>query len=107
MSDDSDLCKCIWPNDLLMQRLLSILRLTQNYCTDNECFSFSRLPGPPPVQPSSNFFMTCLFFAFIVLMYIIRPRSLRHASLRSNVAKNRNDISGSSDDPPTPPPTGN
>lgn len=54
---------------------------------------FILVPGPLPVQPSSNFFMTCLFLAFIFLMYIIRPRSLRRASLRSNVAKNRGDIS--------------
>ncbi|KAF7395919.1 hypothetical protein HZH68_009969 [Vespula germanica] len=84
--------------------------------TMNVLASQGVVPGPLPVQPSTNFFMTCLFFAFIVLMYIIRPRSLRRASLRSNVVKNRDDISvsgsvsinkGPSDDPPTPPPTGN
>ncbi|KAL2715529.1 small integral membrane protein 14 [Vespula squamosa] len=74
------------------------------------------VPGPDPVQPSNNFFMTCLFFAFVVLMYVIRPRSLRRASLRSNVVKNRDDASvsdsvyinkGSNDDPPAPPTTAN
>lgn len=107
MSDDFDPCEYFWNNELLVQRLLYILRQTQNFCSDTECFSFSRLPGPPPVESSSNFFLTCLFFAFMVVMYITRPRSLRRPQLESNVTKNRDNISGSNDDLPPPPPAGN
>ncbi|KAK2576330.1 hypothetical protein KPH14_005691 [Odynerus spinipes] len=107
MCDDFNLCECINADELLVQRLLSILRQTQHYCSDNECFGVSRLPGSLPVQPSSNVFMTCLFVAFIFLMYIIRPRSLRQASMQNNAAKTLDDVSGSSNDPPPPPPTGN
>lgn len=45
------------------------------------------MPGPQEVPPSTNFFMTCLIIAFAVLMYALRPNSLRQ--LRNNTAKDR------------------
>ncbi|XP_033208771.1 small integral membrane protein 14 [Belonocnema kinseyi] len=105
MDDEGfDPCECMWNHDMAMQRLLSILRQTQAYCTDNECLSVSRLPGPSST-PSNNFFMMFLMFGMFILMYALRPRSLRSKNKEDMKAK-RNQPD-SNDDPPTPPPTVN
>jgi len=95
-----DPCECMW-NHISMQNLLSILRQSQDYCSDTECFSVSRIPGPQnSVQEPSDFLFTCLMIGFVVLLYAFRPRSLRQ-SIR-NVTKSNNEP-GSHDDPPSPP----
>ena len=40
-----DPCECIFNHEMAMRRLLSLLRSSQSYCTDNECFQ-DGLPGP-------------------------------------------------------------
>ena len=104
MADEGfDLCEYM-RSEFAMQRLLLILRQSQNYCTDNECFSMSRLPGPRDTSSSSNFFMTTLLIiGFAVLMYVLRPNSLRQ--LTNNTAKDRDNERDSNGDPPVPPPT--
>ena len=38
MSDGGfDPCECIFNHEMAMRRLLSLLRQSQSYCTDNEC----------------------------------------------------------------------
>ena len=32
-----DPCECIFNHEMAMRRLLSLLRQSQSYCTDNEC----------------------------------------------------------------------
>jgi hypothetical protein len=32
-----DPCECIFSHEMAMRRLLSLLRQSQSYCTDNEC----------------------------------------------------------------------
>ncbi|XP_076755262.1 small integral membrane protein 14 isoform X2 [Xylocopa sonorina] len=104
MDDEGlDLCECIWNHELAMQHLLFILRRSQSYCTDNECFNVSRLPGPQDISSSSNFLMTCLIIAFVVLMYAFRPNSLRQ--LRNDTTKDRDNERDSNDGPSAPPPT--
>ncbi|XP_066595482.1 small integral membrane protein 14 [Prorops nasuta] len=99
MSDNNfNPCECIWYNEVIMQRLLSILRQTQGYCTDNECFSISRLPGPQE-SPTQNFFLFFLVLTFIALMYAFRPNSLR-SSNSLKFQENNHDTSG---DPPAGP----
>ncbi|XP_043512433.1 small integral membrane protein 14 [Frieseomelitta varia] len=109
MADErSDLCECIWSHEFAMQRLLSILRQSQSYCTDNECFSISQLPGPRDDPLPSNFFMTILLvIAFAILMYAFRPNSLRSNSRQSSndTVKDRDNERDSNNDPPAPPPT--
>lgn len=104
MADEGfDMCEYMW-SEFAMQRLLLILRQNQNYCTDNECFSMSRLPGPRDTSSSSNFFMTTLLIiGFAVLMYVLRPNSFRQ--LTNNTAKDRDNERDSNGDPPVPPPT--
>lgn len=74
MSDEFDGCECIWSHELAMRRLLSILRNGQSYCTDNECID---LPNAPNQGASDNFFMLMLFMIFAVILYVMRPASLR------------------------------
>ena len=33
-----DPCECIFNHEMAMRRLLSLLRSSQSYCNDNECF---------------------------------------------------------------------
>ncbi|KOC67186.1 hypothetical protein WH47_11843 [Habropoda laboriosa] len=64
----------------------------------------SRLPLSPETSSSSNFLMTFLIIAFALIMYVLRPNSLRQ--LRTNTAKDRdNERDSNGDHPPAPPPT--
>ncbi|CAK9809841.1 Small integral membrane protein 14 [Anthophora plagiata] len=104
MADEAfDSCECIWNHELAM-KLLSILRQSQSYCTDSECLSMSRLPLSHETSSSSNFLLTCLIIAFAVIMYVLRPNSLRRT--RTNTVKDQNNERDSNgDNPPAPPPT--
>ncbi|XP_011502044.1 PREDICTED: small integral membrane protein 14 [Ceratosolen solmsi marchali] len=104
MSDEDegfDLCACMWNHDLAMQRLLSILRQSQAYCTDNECLTMSRLPDPANISNDSRFMMVCLFAIFGMLLYALRPNSLRQL----DSTKARDSDPDSDGEPPMPPPT--
>ncbi|XP_032688331.1 small integral membrane protein 14-like [Odontomachus brunneus] len=103
MSDEGfDLCGCM-QRHLSIQQLLSILRQSQDYCTDTECFNVSRLPEPQVVQETPIFFLNiCLIFGALILMYAFRPRSLQQLS--SDVIKRRSNEPGSRHDPPSSPP---
>ena len=39
-----DPCECIFSHEMAMRRLLSLLRQSQNYCTDNECIQVPKMP---------------------------------------------------------------
>ncbi|RLU26865.1 hypothetical protein DMN91_000663 [Ooceraea biroi] len=104
MSDECDPCEYMW-NYLSMQHLLSILRRSQDYCSDTECFSVSRIPGPQaPVREPSDFLFTCIILTVIVLMYAFRTR-LTSPQSSGHTVKNYNEP-GSQNGPPSPP-TGN
>ncbi|KAL7302969.1 small integral membrane protein 14 isoform X2 [Trichogramma pretiosum] len=109
MSDDGnggmDPCACIWSQDLVMQRLLSFLRQSQDYCSDTECWSLSRLPGPAvdsDNSESNDFFMLCFFTIIGLLLYAFRPQSAR--KLDKEFANRNSDFDG---EPPVPPPSVN
>ncbi|MEE6462225.1 hypothetical protein FKM82_001525 [Ascaphus truei] len=36
--DNYDPCECICSHDYAMRRLINLLRQSQSYCTDTECF---------------------------------------------------------------------
>ena len=38
-----DPCECIFNHEMAMRRLLSLLRQSQSYCTDNECVQVRRI----------------------------------------------------------------
>jgi hypothetical protein len=102
--DDFNPCACMWNHDLAMQRLLSILRQSQAYCTDNECLTVSRLPGPGNASSESDFMMVCLFAIVGMLLYALRPKSLRQSE---DGAKSRDSDPGFDGEPPLPPPAVN
>ncbi|XP_012277892.1 small integral membrane protein 14 [Orussus abietinus] len=101
MSDEgSDLCEClIWSYEVAMQRFLSILRETQAYCSDTECFSLPSLPGPNDTSSSSNLVMMMMMVGMAGLLYVLRPASLRQIE----DSKPRSHGPGSNNGPPTPP----
>ncbi|XP_011307253.1 small integral membrane protein 14 [Fopius arisanus] len=100
MGDEKfDMCEYVWNYDA-MQRLISLLRQSQAYCTDNECLNFARLPGPPTNQPSSDFLFMSLAVMTILLLYVLRPNSLK----QNSDEKSRHNPSRRNDDPPAPPP---
>ncbi|KAL6265073.1 hypothetical protein P5V15_005164 [Pogonomyrmex californicus] len=104
MSDEGfDPCECML-NQMSMQHLLSIIRQSQDYCSDTECFSLSRLPLGPQTniqREHSPFLFTWLIIGFILFLFIFRPNSLRQST--RNVIKTRNEPDSHSDDPPSPP----
>lgn len=103
MSDEGmDPCECIWSHEMAMRRLVSLLRQSQSYCTDNECLQ--ELPGSLPAsQGTENNFMLMVICWMIVVMFlfIMRPKSLRNS--KDKPRDHGNDANGSF--PPPPPPT--
>jgi len=95
-----DPCECVWGHEMAMRRLLSLLRQSQAYCTDTECFQ--NVIGPQGQSLDSSFLMMSLLFAFALLMFYMRPRSSSLAEGPSKPAHGDNDFNGF---PPTPPPT--
>ncbi|XP_059484328.1 small integral membrane protein 14 [Neocloeon triangulifer] len=101
--DGFDPCECIWNHEMAMRRLLSILRQGQSYCTDNECAD--ELPGltGPQTAGGNNgglFLMMMCWVLLAVVLYLMRPGSLRRSALDS---KSNNDNSGQHDHPPPGP----
>ncbi|EEB12394.1 conserved hypothetical protein [Pediculus humanus corporis] len=97
-----DPCECIWNHNMAMRRLLSILRQSQAYCTDNECLN--ELPGSNIDSPEQNFFFVAAFwFLIAMLLYFLRPNTFRRRE--DDILKlrnNENDSSDNSSDPPPP-----
>jgi len=63
---------------MAMRRLLSLLRSSQAYCTDNECLQ-DGLPGPEnPAGADSGFMMFAMVWMMMAfVMYMLRPQSMR------------------------------
>lgn len=74
-----DPCECIFSHEMAMRRLISLLRNSQSYCTDNECLQ--DMPGPQGGggQGEMNFFLMAAAWVVIALvMFLLRPASLRN-----------------------------
>ncbi|XP_014211202.1 uncharacterized protein LOC106641321 [Copidosoma floridanum] len=100
MSDSGEfnLCACI----------LSQLRATvsQEICTETECYTPDSLPGPgndAPVDPN-NFMMFFMVAMIGMFLYMLRPKSLRMIGGNGKGADSDSDFSG---EPPFPPPAVN
>lgn len=91
-----DPCECICSHEGAMRRLISLLRSSQSYCTDNQCLQ--ELPGPQSTDNGTEGFsmmyvmMVWMFIAF--LLYLFRPQTLRQGG----------DKRTADDRPPPPPP---
>ncbi|XP_018319678.1 small integral membrane protein 14 [Agrilus planipennis] len=90
-----DPCECIG-HEMAMRRLLNLLRQTQSYCTNSECFQDVVSPGNP--NQDNSFILFGLFLAFATLMYFLRPRNTLERSIKPST---NNDHDGSP--PPNPP----
>ena len=64
-----------------MRRLLSLLRSSQTYCTDNECLQ-DGLPGPGQTDGTSDNFMMMMigWMLMAAVMFFLRPNSMRNNS---------------------------
>ena len=77
-----DPCECIFNHEMAMRRLLSLLRSSQTYCTDNECLQ-DGLPGPGQTDGTSDNFMMMMigWMMMAMIMYFMRPQSMRNNNL--------------------------
>jgi len=72
-----DPCECIFNHEMAMRRLLSLLRQSQSYCTDNECAQ-DGLPGPTEGNGDNTFFMMAMAWVVLAMfLYLFRPSALR------------------------------
>ncbi|KAG7169614.1 small integral membrane protein 14-like [Homarus americanus] len=95
-----DPCECIWSHEMAMRRLLSLLRQSQSYCTDTECYN--EFPRPTPTQDVSSdgmMFMAMMWALLAVALFFMRPSSLR--SNPDAKPANSNQDGGSPPAPPT------
>jgi len=70
-----DPCECIFSQEFALRRLLSLLRNSQSYCTDNECYQ-DQLPGPLPSSSSNDFSMWLFTIAWVIVaavLFMMRP----------------------------------
>ncbi|KAE8629401.1 hypothetical protein XENTR_v10000480 [Xenopus tropicalis] len=95
-----DPCECICSHEHAMRRLINLLRQSQSYCTDNECFQ--ELPGPNS-STDGGFNIAMIAMAWLVIgvtLYLLRPRSLRG---NGPSAKPNSPHSNQGPEPPAPP----
>ncbi|XP_063719297.1 small integral membrane protein 14-like [Symsagittifera roscoffensis] len=98
-----DPCECVYSYEGAMRRLVSLLRESQNFCTDTECLQ--ELPGPeagsaPADQGMSFFMMAMMWMLVATVLFLIRPRSLRRSKDEKPGPSSR--PSGGSSDHPGP-----
>ncbi|CRK96199.1 CLUMA_CG009626, isoform B [Clunio marinus] len=106
MSDDQDSydpCECVFSHEFAMRRLLNLLRHGQSECTDYECRDLVT-PQTVTVSPSSdssdNFTFMIFMMIAAVILYLIRPNSLRRRDEGLNKTS-RDDHPSRDDQPPT------
>ncbi|CAJ1052128.1 small integral membrane protein 14 [Xyrichtys novacula] len=97
-----DPCECICNHEYAMRRLINLLRNSQSYCTDTECFQ--ELPGPSgPVGGGGELTLPMIMMGWMVLaliLYLLRPSSLRGPS---QTAKPSGPHNSDRREPPPPP----
>uniref|UniRef100_A0A0A1X4S7 Small integral membrane protein 14 n=1 Tax=Zeugodacus cucurbitae TaxID=28588 RepID=A0A0A1X4S7_ZEUCU len=107
MGDEFDGCECVWSHEYAMQRLLAMIRQSQNQCTDTECVDISgrmreSTTTGTDLNEGSNFTMVTMFMIFAVLMYLIRPESIM--KLTNTKRRSRGQDPNGGLPPPPPPP---
>ncbi|XP_068134566.1 small integral membrane protein 14 [Hyperolius riggenbachi] len=95
-----DPCECVCSYNYAMRRLINLLRQSQSYCTDTECFQ--EMPGPNS-SSDAGFSIAMIAMAWLVIgftLYLLRPRSLRGARAAGKPTGPHN---GPGREPPAPP----
>lgn len=99
-----DPCECVWNHEGAMQRLLNMLRNSQNQCSDTECFQ--NPPGPTGIPgDGGGYNMMMVMFGWLVVataLFLLRPQSLRRVTGDQKPSRNGHD----QDDNNSPPPPG-
>jgi len=72
-----DPCECIFSQEAALRRLISLLRNSQSYCTDTECYQ--EMPGPQPSSDGDFGFMmfTVAWVLIAAVLFLARPNILR------------------------------
>ncbi|KAK3609007.1 hypothetical protein CHS0354_019820 [Potamilus streckersoni] len=100
MADGFDPCECLWNHESAMQRLINLLRNSQDACTDTNCFS--ELPGQNTSPDGGFSTMMLMMLGWLVMataLYLFRPQSLRD---RGDMKPSGNN-GGNNPPPPVPP----
>ncbi|XP_064612145.1 small integral membrane protein 14-like [Liolophura sinensis] len=103
MSDGFDPCECVWTHEHAMQRLLNMLRNSQNTCSDTECLQ--ELPGSNTALDGGFNTMMMMMLGWLVIataLFLFRPQSLRGRG-DSKPAGGGGGGNGPSPPPPAPP----
>nr|XP_012560543.1 small integral membrane protein 14 [Hydra vulgaris] len=74
-----DPCECIFSPAAAMQRLISLLRNSQSYCTDEQCFGTPPGPGSNADTGVHLMLMAIGWVILALVLYLLRPQSLRDA----------------------------
>ncbi|CAH3160253.1 unnamed protein product [Porites lobata] len=99
--DSFDPCECICSHEGAMRRLISLLRDSQSYCTDNQCLQ--ELPGPQGTNNTggdshTTFYIMMVWIVIAFVLYLLRPQSMRQGAEKPS----RSDR-GPGPQPPAPP----
>ncbi|XP_075423891.1 small integral membrane protein 14 [Ascaphus truei] len=98
--DNYDPCECICSHDYAMRRLINLLRQSQSYCTDTECFQ--ELPGPNTTG-EDGIGMVMIVMGWLVIgltLFLLRPRSVRGSRTTGKPTSPHNNQGR---EPPAPP----
>lgn len=96
-----DPCQCIFSHEFALRRLISLLRNSQSYCTDTECYQ--EMPGPRPDTSggdSTFLLFTVAWVLLAALLYMMRPSALRR---RGDEKSNGNQGPSGGNPPPDAP----
>ncbi|XP_076472915.1 small integral membrane protein 14-like [Babylonia areolata] len=98
-----DPCECVWNHESAMQRLINLLRNSQNTCTDSGCLT-DDMPGPssPDGGYSSMMMMMIGWLVVATALFLLRPPSLRD---HGNGKPSPSGGDGSNNPPPPPGPS--
>lgn len=94
-----DPCECIFSPAGAMRRLISLLRNSQNYCTDEQCFGNPPGPGSNDDTGMTMFYMAIAWIVIAATLYLMRPQSLKDGSSKPRPDDNDHQNNG----PPAPP----
>ena len=72
-----DPCECIFSPQAAMRRLISLLRNSQSFCTDEQCFGSP--PGPSNTTDTgmTTFYLAIAWVVFALILFMMRPQRLK------------------------------
>ncbi|XP_057303580.1 small integral membrane protein 14-like [Hydractinia symbiolongicarpus] len=86
-----DPCECIFSPAGAMRRLISLLRNSQSYCTDEQCFGTPPSPGNNEDTGLTMVYMAIAWVVLAMVLYMMRPQSLRDGNKPSQMRDDHDD----------------